>query len=327
MSTNSKNHPEDQEVDFAVVSKKIDGFKQSVKGGIFNSIQFVLRNKIVLGLLLVLGVGIGLYLDKVNKTYENQLVVKPNFGSADYLYAKVSLLESKIKERDTMFLNAVGIKDPSKMSKIEITPVIDIYQFINNNSDRNFELLKLMAEDSDMKKTLEERPTSKNYTYHLITFNTKSKTNKDKTIQPLLDFLNNSAFYSKIQKEELNNIRIRMKANDVILTQIDNFLNGIGNGGASGQKLVYYNENSPLNDIIETKERLVREQGNQRINLVTADKIIKEVSQVINIENKEATNGKLKLILPLLFILIFVMVRLFVSFYKEQSLKRQANIS
>lgn len=327
MSTNSTNRPEDQEVDFAVVSQKINGFKQNVKGGIFNGIQFVIRHKIIIGLLLVLGVGIGIFLDNVNKSYENQLVVKPNFGSADYLYAKVALLDSKVKEKDTAFLKAVGIKEPSKITKIEITPIVDIYQFINNNSDRNFELLKLMAEDGDMKKTLEERPTSKNYNYHLITFKTKKMTNREKTIQPLLDFLNNSTFYSKIQREELNNIRIRMKANDLILTQIDNFLNGIGSGGASGQKLVYYNENSPLNDIIETKERIVREQGNQRINLVTVDKIIKEVSHVINIENSEATNGKLKLILPLLFILIFVIIRMFVSFYKEQSLKRQQNIS
>ena len=327
MSTNSTHNPEDQELDLAALSRKMSSFTQSIKNGIFNAILFLLKYKFIIGALFILGVGLGIYLDKTNKNYENQLVVAPNFGSADYLYAKIELINSKIKERDTTFLKAIGIKEPSKFKSIEIKPIIDIYQFVNNNGERNFELLKLMAEDSDMKKTLEERPTSKNYGYHLITFKTKQMTNKAKTIQPLLDFLNNSNYFSKIQKEELNNIRIRMQANDLILSQIDNFLNGIGNGGASGDKLVYYNENSPLNDIIETKERIVREQGNQRINLVTMDKIIKEVSQVINIENTEATNGKLKLVLPLLFIFIFLVIRLFLNFYREQSLKRQANIS
>lgn len=327
MSTNANPNPEDQEIDLAAVSKKIEGVTQSIKNFVFNCILFVLKYKIIIGALFVLGVGIGIYLDKTNKTYENQMVVSPNFGSADYLYAKIDLVSSKIKERDTMFLEKIGIKDASKITDIEIKPIIDIYQFVNNNGERNFELLKLMAEDSDMKKTLEERPTSKNYTFHLIKFKTKNRTNREKTIDPLLNYLNNTTFYSKIQKQELENIKIRMKSNDLIISQIDNFLNGIGNGGAAGQKLVYYNENSPLNDVIETKERLVREQGNQRINLVTMDKIIKEVSQVINIENNESVNGKLKLILPFLFIFIFVAIRLFLNFYKEQSLKRQANIS
>lgn len=326
MSTNANQNPEDQEIDLAAVSKKINGFTESIKNGIYNCILFILKYKVILALLLVLGIGFGIYLDKTSKSYENQLVVSPNFGSSDYLYAKIELIDSKIKESDTMFLKAIGIAEPSKISKIEIKPVIDIYQFVNNNGERNFELLKLMAEDSDMKKTLEERPTSKNYTYHLITFTTKNRTSKAKTIEPLLQYLNNSAFYSKIQNQELSNIRIRMKSNDLIIQQIDNFLNGIGNGGATGQKLVYYNENSPLNDVIETKERLVREQGNQRINLVTMDKIIKEVSQVINIEN-QAANGKLKFILPLLFIFIFVAIRIFLNFYKDQSLKRKAIIS
>lgn len=324
MSTNAK-HPDDQEVDFALVSRKISGYKQNFKSGVFNAIQFILRHKFALLALIILGVGLGIYLDRVNKTYDHQLVVKPNFGSSDYLYAKVELLQAKVKERDTVFLKSIGIQEPSKISKIEITPIIDIYQFINNNSERNFELLKLMAEDGDMKKTLEERPTSKNYNYHLITFKTRKMTNRSKIIDPLLGFLNNSNYYSKIQREELNNIRIRMKANDVILAQIDNFLNGIGSGGAKGQQLVYYNENSPLNDIIETKERLVREQGNLRINLVTTDKIIKDVSQVVNIENNESVNGKLKLILPLLFVLMFVVIRMFVHFYREQSLLRKAS--
>lgn len=326
MNTNSNQNPQDQEIDLTLVSKKINGFTQGVKNGIFNAILFLLKYKIIIGVLFILGVGLGIYLDKTNKTYENQIVVSPNFGSTDYLYAKIELIDSKIQERDTMFLKAIGIQDPSKMSNIEVKPIIDIYQFINNNSERNFDLLKLMAEDGDMKKILEEKPTSKNYHYHIITFKTKKRINKAETIQPLLNFLNNSAFFTTLQKEELNNIRIRMKANEVILAQIDNFLNGIGNGGASGDKLVYYNENSPLNDLIQTKERLVREQGNYRISLVTMDKIIKEVSQVINIENRESVNGKRKLILPFLFIFLFIAIKSFYGFYKQQSTIRKQTV-
>ena len=40
-------------------------------------------------------------------------------------------------------------------------------------------------------------------------------------------------------------------------------------------KLVYFNENTQLNDVIQTKESLIREQANLRISLVNLDKIIK----------------------------------------------------
>jgi hypothetical protein len=322
MSTNPQRNTEDQEIDLSMVSQKFRGFFQGMNDFAFDAIQFALKNKIILGALLVLGVGIGIYLDKTNKSYEQQVVVMPNFGSNDYVYAKVDLINAKVKENDTLFLERIGIKEPSKFSGIEIKPIVDVYEFVTNSSERNFDLLKLMAEDSDIKKIIEERTTSKNYPLHTITFKTNKRTTKEKTVEPLLKYLNNSAYFTKIQHEAVNNIEVKMKANDAILAQIDGFLNGIASGKGGSEKLVYYNENSPLNDIIESKERIVRDQGNNRISLINSDKIIKDVSQVLNIENKEAVNGKLKLILPLLFIFIFVCIRLFADYYKKQAARR-----
>lgn len=325
MSTNSQNNAGEQEIDLAMVSDKIKGFFQGINDMVFNCIQFFLKYKYVIIALFVIGVGLGVYMDKTNKTYDNELVVTPNFGSTDYLYSKVALISSKIGERDTMFLKAIGIQEPQKLEKIEIKPIMDVYEFVNSKNERNFEMLKLMAEDSDIKKIMEEKTTSKNYKYHVISFRTKNYTNTKKTIEPLLKYFNNSTFYSQVQKEYVNNVYVKMKANDLIIAQIDGFLNGFSGNAADGKsdKLVYYNENSPLKDVIETKDRLVSEQGYLRIGLISMDKIVKEISQVINIQNKEATSGKMKLVLPLLFISIFVAIRLFLNFYQAQILKRK----
>lgn len=324
MNNNSPKNSDDQEIDLLSISKGVKSFFQRLNDSVFNLIQFIIKNIIVVVVLILLGVGLGIYLDSKNKTYDHQIVVKPNFSSSDYLYAKVGLINSKISERDTVFLKGIGIQHPLKLSKISIEPIVDIYQFVNNSGDKNFELLRLMAEDSDIKKIMEDKPTSKNYTYHLISFKTKNRTNNERTIAPIMKFLNTNEYYSQIQKEAINNLNIAMKSNDVTLTQIDNFLNGFGNGSpnSKSEKLIYYNENSPLNAIIESKEKLVKEQGYNRINLVNMDKIIKEVSQTINIENKESVNGKLKFVLPLIFLGIFLLIRLFINFYKSQSLKR-----
>jgi len=325
MGTNSQNKPANEEVDLSMVSKGIGDFIDNVKSLVFQTIQFVLRHIIVIGILLALGVGLGIYLDKTRKTYDHQIIVQPNFGSVDYLYAKIDLLESKVKENDTIFLQKIGIKDASDFARIDIKPVVDVYRFINN-SDQNFELLKLMSEDGDIKKIVEEKATSKNYPYHLISFKTKTRISHKDFIVPLMAYLNNSTYYTVMQKEYLNNLRIKMQANDVTIAQIDGFLNSFSNtvnGSSKSDKLVYYNENTQLNDVIQTKDRLVKEQGNLRIELVNADKIVKENSNTINIENNESINGKLKLILPLLFILMYLSVHYFIRFYKTQKARIQ----
>jgi hypothetical protein len=263
-------------------------------------------------------------MDKTSKVYDNEIIVSSNFGSIDYLYAKVELISSKINDGDTIFLKeVVGIKQPKKLKKIEIVPITDVYKFINN-SDKNFEFVKLLAEDGDIKKIVNENLTSKNYPYHLISYTTDKETSNEKTVQPLLKYLNNSDYYSVIQKEYLNNVRIKMVENDSIISQINGLLNAFSSNTNSSQKsdkLVYYNENSQLNEVIKTKEILINEQGINRISLVNFDKIVKESSVTLNIKNTKAANGKMKFILPLFFILLYVIAGLFRSFYKSQMAK------
>lgn len=313
----------DHQIDLLAIKNEIGNFFQHLSTSIFNGIQFFIRNIIVIGILFALGIGLGIYLDKNQKTYNHEIIVTPNFGSTDYLYSKIDLLQSKIKEHDTLFLKAIGIQKPGFLTKIEIQPIIDVYKFISN-SDQNFQLLKLMAEDGDLKKIIEEKATSKNYTYHRITFVTKDLSSYKQTLEPLMNYFNNSVFFGKIQKEYVNNQQIKIRADEATIAQIDGFLNTFSNtvnGNSKSDKLVYYNENTQLNDVIKTKDKFVDELGQIRINLVGYDKIIKENSSTSNIENTESVNGKLKFVLPFLFIGLYIAMLYFVSFYKKQSLR------
>ena len=323
MSAASQNN-DNQEIDLSQISKKIGNFFENISTAIFRGILFFKRNIIWVGTLFILGVGLGYYLDKTTKVYDNEVIVSPNFGSVDYLYAKVDLINSKINDGDTLFLKeVVGIKQPKKLKKVTVSPIADVYKFINN-SDKNFEFVKLLAEDGDIKKIVNENLTSKNYPYHLISFTTDKQTSNEKTVQPLLKYLNSSEYYSLIQKEYLNNVKIKMTENDSIISQINGLLNAFSsttNGSQKSDKLVYYNENSQLNDVIKTKDELIKEQGENRITLVSLDKIIKDNSITLNIKNNEAVNGKMKFILPLVLIFFFVLVGYFKSYYNAQMTK------
>lgn len=324
MSHSPQINPNDQEIDLSQLSKKIGGIIQSFIDWLFDGILFIRRNIIIIGILFIIGAGLGFYLDKKTKVYDHQVIVTPNFGSTDYLYSKISLINSKIKEGDTVFLKQIGIKNPKKFAKIEIEPIVDVYRFINNSS-QNFEMLKLMAEDGDLKKIVEENLTSKNYAFHNISFTTKDITSEQNTLFPILNYLNESEFYEKVQKESVNNINLKIKENDSIIAQINGVMNQFSNAVSSNQKsdkLVYYNENTQLNDVIKTKEALINEQGAKRLELVTSDRIIKESSFTLNVENTKMVNGKMKLALPVVFIGLFIVFGMVRRFYRRQLAKR-----
>lgn len=323
MSTAPQN-TDNQEIDLSQISKKIGIFFENISTAIFRGFIFFRRNILWVGILFALGVGIGIYLDKTSKVYDNQIIVCPNFGSTDYLYAKIELINSKISDGDTIFLkDVVGLKEPKKFKKITIIPITDVYKFIDNK-EQNFELIKLLAEDGDIKKIVNESLTSKNYPYHLISYTTSKVTSNEETLQPLLDYLNNSDYYKIIQKEFVNNIKIKMAQNDTIISQINGVLNsfsGTVNSAQKSDKLVYYNENTQLDAIIKTKDLLVYEQGTHRLELVNLDKIVKENSNTLNIRNVNNINGKMKLVLPFLFVFIFILVGFFKSYYRKQIAK------
>lgn len=324
MSTNQPSNSDNQEIDLSQISKKIGAFFEGIATKIFKVLFFVKKNILTLSILFVLGVGIGLFLERKSKSYSNEIIVAPNFGSNDYLYSKIELINSKIKESDTLFLkNVIGIKNPKKFREIKVQPINDVYKFIDNKGG-NFELIKLMAEDGDLKKIIEESTTSKNYPYHRIQFTTEELTSNEKTVKPLLDFLNNSDYYKIIQRENLNNIKIKIKENDSIINQIDGVLNSFSNavnGSQRNEKLIYYNENTQLNDVIKSKNELVYEQGIHRLELVNLDKIVKENSYTLNLKKEKSVFGRLTFLIPFLFIFIYAFVRYFKSFYKKQLAK------
>lgn len=323
---NTKPTLQDDEINLSQLANGVSTLFQRMGTGIFKSTRFFVQHKWILSLLLIGGFATGVLIETVKTSYDHYILVKPNFGSTDYLYAKVDEINAKIKEQDTVYLKSIGISKPKDIFKIEVKPVVDVYGFVTRN-EQNFELLKLMSDDSDINKIIEEKPTSKNYSYHLIHLSTKQKTNKSQLIAPILAHLNNSDFYKQIQKGYILNQQIKMKANEVLIAQIDGYLNGLAAGtpSASGEKMVFYTEKTQLNDVIQTKDNLVKEQGNLRIEKISLDKIIKDNHTTLNTQASSKLNSALKFILPLFFIALFIFIKNFIRFYQKESLKIQNN--
>ncbi|MGG7036781.1 MAG: hypothetical protein ACI7YS_16540 [Flavobacterium sp.] len=324
MSTKTQNKIDDQEIDLVQLSKKIGDFFDGMLTKIFKGILFLKRNIRWVGILFIIGSAIGYYLDITKKIYNSEVVVISNFDSSDYLYSKMDLINAKIKEGDMIFLKKeVGIEEPEKLKNVEIAPIIDVYKFITDD-EKNFDFIKLWSENTDINEIIIGDITAKNYPFHLIALTTLDKTARDKTVEPLLKYLNDSDYYNQIREENLNNVKIKMIENDSIISQINGFLNSFSdtvNGSQKSDKLVYYNENSQLNEVIKTKDELIKDQGKLRLNLVDYDRIIKEKSNTLNIRNTQVVNGKMKLVLPIAFIFMFILGGYFNSLYRRQMQK------
>lgn len=323
MTTKLPQKETDQEIDIFDISKSISSLFERANTAAFRFVHFFVRNWILVLILIAFGFGIGWFLDTKRKSYKSEIIVTPNFESVDYLYSKIDLLEAKIAAGDTLFLkNIVGISNPETIRKIEIKPISDAFKFIEDE-EQNFELIKLMAEDGDVNKALADNVTSKNYTFHTISLLSNGLANEKKLVEPLLKYLNNSEYFKTIQKIGFKNMEQQIAQNDSIIAQIDNVLNGFSNrlNSVKNDKLVYYNENTQLNDIIKTKQLLVIEQGKNRLKLVRFDKTIKEINVTLNLKNTQSLSGKLKYTLPVLFIFLFGCVFLFRSFYRKQKQK------
>jgi hypothetical protein len=329
MSTNT-NHDQ-EEIDLGQLFGKIGNFFSSITASIFKGILFIQKNIILLIALFVVGAGLGYYLDSETKVYNHEVIVSPNFGSVDYLYNKINLINSRIQQRDISFLKSIGIAEPKNISKISIKPVIDIYSFVNENrgsannaqNTQNFELVKLLSEDGDINKVIKDSLTSRNYSHHKILIVTNGFTTNNQTLDPILNYLNESSYYKEFQKTYVDNLKNKMEQDQVVINQIDTLLNQFSNSSNNqkNDKLVYYNENTQLNGIIDQKNNLISEIGGIKSQLISLNKIILDKSRVNNIKNTKGLNNKMKLVLPIVFVFGFIFLSLFLSFYKTQKAK------
>lgn len=315
-----------QEIDLNQLTKKIGAGFNNVGYFIFNSIQFFLKHGIAIVLLLLLGLGVGFYLSSFQKKYEHKIIVLPNFNSTDFLYGKIEMLNVKIKDRDTVFLKSLGIKHPKSLKKILIEPIVDPYAFVKN-SETNLELLKLIAEDGSMEKVIKDEMTSMKFEYHKILITTTEKIDREVMIGPIMDFLNKNAYFTLIQEKVVTNLKNKIINTEQTLKQVngilDNFSKGENNSGGDSKLMYYNNENSQIDDILKTKNNLVNDLGYYKIELVNTQKIVKELSIISNVQRPRT----IPVMLPTLFVGLYIFIVFFSAFYKRQKVRKQNELN
>jgi hypothetical protein len=315
------------EIDLTQLSARIKGYFGRVNDSFFDIILFFKRNIIIIAVLVVLGAVLGYFQDKGTHSYLQQFYAIPNFGSTDYLYTEIERLDSKINEGDTVFLKKLGIKNTKAISEIAIEPVADLYNFIDNpdynvGDPRNmrYEVLKLVSESGEGKTLIEDPITGKNFKLHLVTIKTKKKATEDGLIKPIFNHLNNNDYYKQLQEPYIASLKKTIAVNDSTLKQIDGILNEYGKGGNPANIIV--TGESSIDQVIRLKNKILKAQEQNRVDLINYTDVVKNASSVINTRKNNIASNKMKFIYPVVFILIFAAIVKFKKYYKAQTKKR-----
>ena len=318
MSTNSQ----DQEIDLGQIGTGIKNFFNGIVNSIFDFIFFVKKKIVIIGSLFVIGVVAAFVLDP--KIYNHEISVIPNFGSNEYLYKKIEQVDTKLREKDILFFNELGIKSYEDILSIEIEAYPGVYDFIKTNSEEktNFELLKLMAEDGNIDKILKDEMTSKNYYHHKITIETKGMFKKEELITPLLNYLNTNSYFENLQKISYNNLKEKIIFNDSLSKQIDKLIILMSSNSGSGT--ISISEKNSIPELIEKKDKLIKENQQSFLAENIYDKIIKEESIIINIREYKTLLLNNKILFPLILILLYFVIYSFSIFYKKQLTRSNA---
>lgn len=311
MSTNSQ----DQEIDLRQIGTGIKNFFKGVLNSIFDFIFFVKKKIIIIGILFVVGVVLAFMLD--SKAYNHEISVIPNFGSNEYLYKKIEQIDKKLREKDEIFFQEIGLKNFKRITNIEIEAYPAIYSFVNNkDQENNFELIKLMAEDGNIDKIMKDNITSKNYYHHKISIQTDGMLKKEEFITPILNYLNTNIYFETQQKIHQKNLAEKIAINDSLIKQIDNLIILLSSNSSTGT--ISISEKNSIPELVDKKDNLIQEKQNLLITESIFDKIVKEESSILNIRDYKPLLLNNKVLFPLLLILLYFLFFSFKKVYKRQ---------
>lgn len=298
----------DDEIDLGLVFKGIQVFFRKILLGIINIFKFYYNHKFVLLGLIVIGAVLGYFYEKnTDKTYRNDLLVTPNFESSDYLYSKLETFDFKIKQEDTIFLKEVFGQNYGYVKSIEITPIVDIYNFLSTN-ESNQDLFELLFEEEGNIEFIENPINSRNFKFHRIFIEVEGEKYHQDLSEALMIYVNRNAYFNELKTVSIENLENQIKQNNSIINQIDSIVVNTNKGTSFNRNSngLTFNDNQGLSDLLEKKENLVDQRIYLQNFLVDQSEIIRIVDANYKVLNTEDLLKKdKKKLFPLILVILY----------------------
>ena len=306
-----------EEIDLGYLFRKSNDFLKSIVRSFFLIIAFFKRHAIVLIIIIAVGVAFGFYKDyNAVEVYNNKLIIIPNFQSVDYLYDKVDAINSKIKIGDSVYLKSIVGKQYRELKSIKLEPIVDIYNFLSNKDNRNFDVFRALTEKKDISEFLEDMSTSKYYKYHSMDILIKGDTSSEKIVKDLIAFLNQNEHFAEYQDIFKNSNQLEISEHYKMLAQVDSLVSSSSAVSGSNANIAI-NNTTNLFSLIQQKREILKEIVQLKMQQVDYSAPIREVSANYNLETKRFLNISNKIRFPILLVLAFCGVYLFLYLLRK----------
>ncbi len=317
MSNHSQNTNQSEEIDLGYLFKKIGLFFKNCIKTLFLILAFFQKYIIVVVIIIIIGIGYGYYKDiTAKKVYSNEVILIPNVESVDYLYDKVEALNNKIKIKDTVYLKTLLDTNYRKFRKIEIEPIVDIYNFVSKSRE-NVDIFRILVQDQKTKEYLDDMTTSKYFKYHRLKFIIIGKEDSNKIVEDILEEINKNDHFNEYLAAGNENTNLQIEEISLMIKQVDSIIESSTSFSSENKsnQSVFINDNSQLASLINIKRELLDDL--LLLNMKSKDEaqIIKPVSFNYNIvyEKRFKIDNIIKypVILLFLFSLFFFLIYLY----------------
>jgi len=300
------------EIDLVAVFDKIKSIFKSILIGIVQVFQFFWKHKFRLLILFIIGVGLQVLLtSQVSKIYKNELLVRTNFGSTEYLYSKVKSINSKLKSEDTLYLNEIFGKNYNRVAEVEVVPVVDVYNLVNK-SEENREVFELLLEEYGDISFLEEEINVNEYPTHKLNIYIKGKEDNENIANKLYEKLANNAFYNEMKVSTLENLQEQLDENKRIRSQIDSIIRdqkGIPGFTTPDNNSINFSGSQNLQALLNQKKELLENDLEIKEQLSSEDEVLKIVDSSFGVYDKDKTSSYL--FIPIAFLSFYCLIFLF----------------
>lgn len=307
MSNQLEHKNQSEEIDLSLLTKKLNNALKKSIILIFGALGVFIKYKIIVAILVIIGFAYGFYKDKTTqKIFYNKVIVIPNFGSVDYLYEKVEALNAKVVARDSVYLKTILGPNYGNLRKIEIEPIVDIYNFAAQSRE-NIDIFRILFQNQDLSEFVEDMTTSKYYKHHNLNFSISGIDSSEKIVNDILTYFNENEHYKLYKDEIRENTDFLLKENLKMIAQIDSILQSATYVSKSKELASSFsiNDNGDLGALIYRKELIL----NDRVSLIQENidqfEIIKTVSANYNLMPTDTFIISNKIKYPLLLILLF----------------------
>ncbi|MEW7289544.1 hypothetical protein [Aquimarina sp. 2304DJ70-9] len=298
------NENYNNEINLMEIFKMIkESFRKLLKH-IISVILFYKKKAVLFIVLLVIGTGIGYFLDNYrgsSMSYAQEIIIEPKYNSTKYIYDLINELEDNFE--DNALLNKIGISEENikNIKKITIEPIIKGTDVLDNlqhrYEDREFFKDVMNAYDENQ---VEEEKFRDFYKHHRLVFDYKNKSDaNDKITESILKYIRSNIYYNEIITVTLKQKQANLEQNKKTLQFIEEYLTNLSNNPLKAEKgtMIISNNNKEelptvsVASLLQKKELLL-ELINEQERTILLDKdlfsfvhygdIIKTKKKIVN---------------------------------------------